>query len=115
MAEVIYEANFSRKAAINIITPLKVDLYDSETKEFINLSIEYAKKAKSNIMISRDMDIIRIKIHIAAGLFFGGFKKTFLSFAAKSRNFLIFPMSSDSNFALEISAYYDMLGEKEKI
>lgn len=59
------------------------------------------------------MNDINVKVHIAVGMFFGGFKKAFLEFAAKSRDFLIFPMFGDSNFTLEISAYYSMAGENE--
>ena len=107
MSEIIYEAKFSEKKDI----PEKPDfsLYDAETQEFINSSIAYAEKSKSDIVISKDMYDIRSVIYVTIGMFFGGFKKAFLHFAMKSKDFLILPMNGHSNFTLKISATYNMV------
>ncbi len=113
MAEVIYEAKFSEKTKMDIIVEPDLSLYDAGTQEFINLSIAYAKKSKSDIVISKNKNDIHSNIYITFGMFFGGFKKTFLKFAMKAEDFLILPIYTHPNFTLEISANYNMMCENK--
>ncbi len=110
MEKIIYEAKFSEKT--EMAEGPDLSLYDAETQEFINLSIAYAKKSKSDIVISRENNSIRANVCVAVGLFFGGFKKTFLNFVTKSDDFLILPINKYPNFAFRISANYDMMREE---
>lgn len=114
MAEVIYKAKFSDKKAMDIPEEPDLSLYDAETQEFINLSIAYAKKSKSDIVISRDMNDIHSYIYITIGMFFGGFKKAFLKLATKSKDFLILPINEHPNFTLKLSANYNMICENRQ-
>ena len=108
MSEVIYKANFSEKMSTDIHEVPDLYLYDTETQEFITLSIAYAKKSKSDIVISRNMNDICSVVYISLGMFFGGFKKTFLKFAKKSEDFLILPINGHPKYTLKISATYNM-------
>ena len=113
MAEIIYKANFSKQTKANAPEKNTLSLYDTETQEFINLSIAYAKKSKSKIVMLKDMNYIRSQIYITVGMFFGGFKTAFLNFLTKSEDFLIFPINNDPNFSLKISANYNIVSENE--
>lgn len=109
MEEKIYEAKFFEEKYISEEPDLS--LYNADTQEFINLSIEYAKKSKSDIVIIKDNDNISSIIHITVGMFFGGFKTAFLKFATKSTDFLIMSMNNDSNFDLKVIATYSLICE----
>ncbi|MBQ8202711.1 MAG: hypothetical protein IJZ75_00320 [Clostridia bacterium] len=112
MSEVIYEAKFSEKTATDMPEKPDLSLYDTEAQEFINLSIAYAKKSKSDIVISKENNAIRSVMCITIGMFFGGFKTAFLEFARKSEDFLILPINEHPNFTLEIIATYNMKWNK---
>ena len=87
-----------------------LSLYDADTQEFINLSIAYAKKSKSDIVIIKDNNDICATANITLGIFFGGFKTAFLKFVSKSTDFLIMPMNG-TGFELRVSATYNTIGE----
>ena len=106
MEEVIYNAKFSKENEISVKPDLSI--YNSETQEFINLSIAYAKKSKSDIVISKDTNEIISQIYVTVGMFFGGFKKAFLELAMKSEDFLILPINKSPDYTLKISANYNM-------
>ena len=108
MAQVIFKAKFSENR--DIAERPNLSLYDTETQEFINSSIAYAKKSKSDIVISKENNDIRSVINITVGVFFGGFKKTFLDFVIKAHDFLILPTNENSGFGLRISATHNCRG-----
>ena len=106
MEKLIYNADFSDENLI--FQEPDFSSYNTDAQEFMNLSVEYAKKSKSDIEIVCTDDGIRSILYLSVGIFMGKAKTDFLKFAKKSNDFIILPTDKNQKSTLKINAFYEL-------